>query len=104
MSKIIIKILPDGRERIHWFQRDESGPITTPQGSPAPNMPAMVFGGVKGRIVCMKNLTEITPQKLGTAIPVQIKHSDDPRATTCPDCQATEEFVAAVNSGDYPKE
>lgn len=102
MSKINIKVLPDGRVRIHWFQKDEEGPITTPLGAPSA-MPMMKFGGVKGRIVCMKSLAEVTPQKTGT-MPVQITHSDDLRAVTCDLCMETGEFKAAVASGGYPVE
>ena len=101
----IIRILPDGRVRIHWFCRDYNGAATAPAGL----IPVMkdgepvlengkqkfISGAVKGFIACNRGQREVTPQYIANTVEV-CNHSDDPRAVSCPECLATAECQAAL--------
>jgi len=97
MIPIVIRLLPDGsgRVRIHWFERCDDGPIETLQRSEPTPIGPLRLGGAKGRIACrpeQKSLSQTTRE--GQYQPTV--HSDDVRAVTCPECQATEAYKKTV--------
>ncbi len=86
------KLLPDGRVCIHWFVADPAGPIrngeatvSQTQGGP------LVIGGGVGRLACRPQQNSVLTQIRGN-VAFPCGNSDDPRAVTCPDCMATEEY------------
>lgn len=104
MSRTVeLRVLPDGRVRIHWFMFDQAGPVSLPHGT---TKSGVAMGGSlpdengdycsRGRIVCQPQRTSILPEKGRRGITRPVVHSDDPRAVTCPECQATEEWKAAM--------
>ena len=82
------KILPDGRSRIHWCIRDEDGPICAlPINLKAANRPLTIKApGHTYRIACAPQHNNL----------MRLRFTDDPRAATCPECEATEEHKAAL--------
>jgi hypothetical protein len=93
---IIIRMLPDksGRRRIHWFQRQVDGPLATQGQQQLTLIGPMQLGGAKGRIVCQGPNATLDKSTAGNVEPVA--HSDDPRAVTCPECKATQEFQTEI--------
>lgn len=90
--EVEVKILPGGKSRIHWFIRDPAGPIRTRgKRHRLPKGPAVALGGACGKIACQPALASVAPQMQGGVIRV-LKHSDDFRAVTCPECIASEEY------------
>ncbi len=95
MQQIVIKVLPDGRVRHHWFVRDEQGPIKTPLRQDPTQAGVLRLGGAVGYIACQKRRQSTAPEVRGNQV-VPLCHTDDPRAATCPDCLATPEYAAAM--------
>lgn len=92
-TQVVVRLLKDGsgRVRIHYFVRDEAGPIRTPAGVIALTaMGPMSAGGTKGYIACQPKQESLDVKKDGIIYPTP--HSDDVRAVTCPECQATAEY------------
>jgi hypothetical protein len=88
MPPITIYLLPDGsgRVRIHYFHRDDKGPVSTAQVVHPTQIGPVPLGGATGFIACQPGLKSLfTP-----AGPVV--HSDDPRAVTCPECRGSGEW------------
>ena len=92
---LVIKSLPDGRLRIHWFKVCSSGPIKTPEGMIQTSIGAKQVGGVQGMIACNPEQNNLGPVQKGMDTLMCLR-SDDPRAVTCPECMATEDFKKAV--------
>jgi len=95
---INIKVLPDGRGKIHWFIRGE-GPIENPIRVDQTEIGPITLGGAKGWIACNPQQNTVLPQQIGMEHYLCL-HSDEPRAVTCPDCIKTEEFknhMAMIN-------
>jgi hypothetical protein len=53
------------------------------------------LGGARGRIACNPKLQSVSAQVVNGETNLCM-HSDDPRAATCPECMATDEFKAAM--------
>lgn len=85
------------RVRIHWFERTDHGPIQTGKVEHfIPQVGPLVLGGSKGRIACQPRLATLTsPMVAGKYQPIPC--SDEVRAVTCPECQATEGFKKAAS-------
>jgi hypothetical protein len=95
MRSINIKLLKDGRVCIHYFALDPQGPIET-QGDVRPTEVGPIkLGGVRGKIVCHPEQNSVYPYFDGRETKI-CAHSDDPRAVTCPACQESAEFKAAM--------
>jgi hypothetical protein len=93
MNNILIRMLPDMiHVRHHWFCRTEAGPAETPSGHLGPYK----VGGVRGYIACQKSRESITPLMLPGGQVEPLHFTDDARAATCPECQATPEFEAMM--------
>jgi hypothetical protein len=96
-----IRLLPDKRVRIHWFQWDQAGPIEQPTNAVLTAVGPVVMGGAangstrRGRIACMPQVKSALPQ-MGRGIITPVVHSDDPRAATCPECLATQGWQDAM--------
>ena len=97
MRVVEMKLLPDGsgRVRIHWFQICEDGPAKTPAGTVNTSAGSWEMCGVQGRIACTPARDNVLPQYQGQVIHLTCR-SEDPRAVTCPECQATEDYKAAM--------
>jgi hypothetical protein len=88
---------------LHWFITDPEGPIATHGGGlpvPLPKMaghPGMrgFIGGVRGRIACQPQRSDINPKTVN-GMTVVCAHSDDVRAANCPRCLATPEAKAML--------
>lgn len=101
----VLRLLPDGsgRVRIHWFIWDKEGPIQMPQTMVMTAKGPMAVGGNavtgerRGRIACQPKLKSVLPQQKGQEY-LLFTHSDDPRAASCPECMATEEYKAAMKA------
>ncbi len=103
---IEMRVLPDGRVRIHWFLFDANGPVQLPRGVIMTNAGPKQIGGAvlpdddgvhqtRGMIACEPKRTSVTAEnRRGTIRPTV--HSDDPRAVTCDLCMATAEWKAAM--------
>lgn len=87
--EVEVRLLPGtGKSRIHWFCRDPKGPIRTrSKKHRMGNAPAVILGGAVGFIACQPELKSLQPQLSGNLVRV-MKHSDDARAVTCPECMA----------------
>ena len=100
-QKANLRILPDGRIRIHWFQWDDEGPIQLHQSTTMTFLGPMRLGGNivtgknRGRIACMPEQKTIQPI-MTNGIVKPLAHSDDPRAVTCDLCMATPLFATAL--------
>ena len=96
--QVVVRILQDGtgRVRIHWFCRDESGPIHTPGTSVLTMMGPLPLGGARGRIACQGELGSVMPRIGDDGQTHLVPHSDDVRAVTCPECRETAIFMAAA--------
>jgi hypothetical protein len=90
-----MRVLPGGKVRIHWFERALDGPATTPSGMTTGAEGRLQVGPVRGRIACMPTQANVAPQTKGGVIRL-VCHSDEPRAVTCPECMATENFKTAL--------
>jgi hypothetical protein len=89
-----IRMLPDGsgRVRIHWFVKDEvRRSIQTPSRTALTERGSIVLGGATGYIACDPARKDVYPRAVRGIVEL-FCHSDDPRAATCPECCATEEF------------
>jgi hypothetical protein len=106
MSRVLeVRALPDGRYRIHWFIFDPDGPVSLPQGTIETSHGPMKVGGSiptpdgivlsRGRIACEPQRTSVLPDQRRGTIRMCLR-SDDPRAVSCPECQATAEYKAAM--------
>ncbi len=95
---VVIRMLPDksGRVRIHWFVRDPAGPAETPSGSLPSKPKPTIIEGSRGRIACQPNRDSVTPSTNRSGQIEPCCHTDDPRAATCPECQATDEYKQAM--------
>ncbi len=86
-------MLPDGsgRVRIHFFVHDEKGPAPISAGSltHAQGFP------MRGRIACQPERMSIMPEVTASVIR-PVVHSNDARAVTCPECQATDDYKAMM--------
>jgi len=100
--QVVIRMLRDAdgqlrRVRIHWFVRSVEGPAKTPGPGNSPEALAAYPGGhphlpgARGHIACQKARTSVEPE-LRNGVWHPCPHSDDPRAVSCPECQATPEF------------
>src|SRR5215467_9714350 len=88
---VTIRLLPDGsgRVRIHWYVKFKGGPIKSVAQNGVINFPAS-----EGKIACSPDLGPSVRLSDGS---MQLTHrSDDPRAVTCPECMATQEFKDAM--------
>jgi hypothetical protein len=88
-------MLPDGsgRVRIHFFVRDDAGPVSTPGVVHQTALGQVHLGGARGYIACRPKQSSIMP---GTAPGGMIEptvHTDDGRAATCPECLKTEAWA-----------
>jgi hypothetical protein len=99
VTRVVLTVLPGeptdgtGRVRIHHFVRDGAGPVRLPaRVEPTPAGPLRLGGGV-GKIACRPALADVDRVAGGVARPVLF--SDDPRAVTCPECRATEDYQKA---------
>lgn len=92
MSEVIIKLHPDrsGRVLIHWFVRDEKGPIETPGGAVPTAGGPLRMGSVRGYLACSPQTNKVG-MALAASAPHLLVHSDDVRAVTCDTCLATSE-------------
>lgn len=98
MNRIVnIRLLGDGSGRVcvHWFIRDEIGPIRTPGTAHMTALGPIPFGGVVGRIACNPDQNTVTTQQNGMEF-FPCCHSDDVRAATCPKCLETSEAKAMI--------
>ena len=84
-----------GRMCIHWLIRDAAGPIATELDVRNTERGPLPLGGFKGRMACRPEQNTVYPQHRGQETFLCL-HSDDPRAATCPDCLATEEYKKAM--------
>lgn len=105
MSRIVVlRTLPpdengNRRVRICYFVKDEKGPIKIPNARlPKPkegkHMPFRV-PGCAGYIACQPKRSSTNPIQKGGETHLCTR-SDDPRAVTCPECMATDEFKVAM--------
>ena len=90
-----IKVLPNDRSRvrIHYFARHDAGPIRQPGQTQQTPLGQVKLGYGVGHIACMPQRKDILPKVEGGVTKI-VPHSDDPRAVTCPECMATDEFNA----------
>ena len=107
MLPVVIKMVPDkqGRPtdivRIHYFVWDEKGPIALPQKvTPTALGPLTIGGNVvtgafRGRLACAPGRAENQPVWANGRI-VPCPQTDDPRAATCPECMASEDYKKAM--------
>ena len=93
-ERINLRELPDGRICIHWFVRDENGPLKTEDGNVMSDRGPFVFPGSQGRIACNPTQNAVL-RKIGNETMVCMR-SDDLRAVTCEACLATEEAKALM--------
>lgn len=92
----VIRVLKDGRVRIHFFARDDAGPVTTPSAVVPTSMGLISLGGAKGFIACEPRRQSVSPE-LGPGNRVTpCCHTDEPRAVTCPECLETETYKKAM--------
>jgi hypothetical protein len=94
-ANVVVKILPDGRVRIHWFIHDSEGPASTPGGSTATARGPIQWPAARGRIACQPKREHITAQ-YNNGKHYAFVYSDDARAATCPECKATAEYKAMM--------
>ncbi len=93
---ITVRVLKDRRVRCHFFVHSEKGPIhTAPRIEIAPGISPMQIGGASGFIACQPQRQQINGAISGGRIEVTFV-SDECRATTCPECIATEAFKKAA--------
>jgi len=94
MATVVIKMLKDGSVRIciHWLMRDPQGAIVLPGGVVQTNHGPKTSEGLTGRIACNREQNSVSPQ-MRNGETFLCCHSDDPRAVTCPDCQAAPEYA-----------
>lgn len=99
MNQVVIKLLPDGsgRVRIHWFCRDDKGPIRTAEAVTMSALGPVRLGGATGRIACQPQRKSVAPEVNGL-VTTPCVHSDDARAVTCPECMKTPEYAAAMKA------
>lgn len=89
--------LPDGRVCIHWLVLDENGPIRTHRQMMVGRSASIVDKLRRWKIVCRPEQNSVNPQRRGDQT-LMCMHSDDIRAVTCPDCRATKEALALLDS------
>lgn len=96
MRTLIRRLLPDGsgKIRIHWFCRGP-GPIKTKGRVVMFGINPQHLGGAQGKVACQASRTSLLPEVTGQGIN-HLEITDDPRAATCPECCATEEYKAAM--------
>jgi hypothetical protein len=101
MRIAVLKLLPDGskRVRIHYFVRDEVGPITDSGGQVNEALREVTKASSTGYIACSPRQQSVLPQKKGGEY-FLTPHSDDPRAVTCPECMETEEYKTMMATYD----
>ena len=98
MNRVVnMRLLNDGTGRvcIHWFIRDEAGPIKTPGTAYMTAFGPIPLGGAVGRIACNPEQNSVATQNNGMDF-FPCLHSDDVRAATCPDCLATDEAKKVI--------
>lgn len=88
MMILNIRTLKDGSGRvcIHYFVRDDTGPITTPRGDGQ----LVGVGGTKGYIACNRQQNTVGTQ-VRNGEHMLCVNSDDIRAVTCPACRESDE-------------
>lgn len=88
---IQMRVLPDGKVRIHYFVHDDAGPIRTP-GKVIAMTPLgpLRAGGVKGYIACQPKRDSALPGRVAGGEIQVMPHSNEARAVTCPECKATD--------------
>lgn len=93
-----VKVLPGGqrRVRIHYFVRDPEGPVRLPGKEQATPFGLVRLGYGVGRIACQPARENILPRVEAGVMRV-VPHSDDPRAVSCPECQATAQYAEHMN-------
>jgi hypothetical protein len=97
VNQVVVKVLPDGRRRIHWFVRDDRGPVKTAARSEMTQAGVLRLGGAAGHVACQPGRESILPEAMpGRVVP--FAHSDDPRGATCPECLATKEYADAIKA------
>ncbi len=98
MRTVDVKLLPDGsgRVRIHWFRRDPAGRSVTPSGVILSPLGPLSVGGVRGEIACQPGRGHTNSVDHGNNSHTLFCHTDETRATTCPECMATPEYQKAA--------
>lgn len=95
--RVDMKLLPGETEkiRIHYFVRDPNGPGKSSKGDGRLGAYAESLGGMRGYLACQPK-----SDKVGTTViqgvPYMKHHTDDPRAATCPECLASNEYAAMM--------
>lgn len=101
MSNIVVmRLLPPNATgtrhvRVCWFMRDENGPVQNPSGEIQTKAGPITVDGLRGKIACQPARTSVAPRFDGVETHLCI-NSEDPRATTCPQCKATPEYKSAM--------
>jgi hypothetical protein len=102
---VVLRTLPpdeygNRRVRICYFVKDDAGPVKIPDARLAKpkdggkHYPFKV-PGCAGYIACQPKRANVMPVQKGGETYLCTR-SDDPRAVTCPDCEATDEFKVAM--------
>jgi hypothetical protein len=94
--RIVRKLLPDGsgRIRIHWVYLTPDGPNVA-KGVAIDTSSNPIQGEKHYRIACMPGVLIDGAQKVGENLLVH-ERTDDPRASSCPECEETEEYKKAM--------
>lgn len=100
MRTVRLRLLPPDENglrkvRIHWFVRDENGPVHTGSGVVQTSRGPKSIDGAVGYIACKPQEKDVTT-KVVEGVYLADPHSDDPRAVTCPECLATEVHKKAM--------
>jgi hypothetical protein len=94
--RINVKNLPDGRPLIHWFIYDANGPIKNPTGKIKSGQGEIEIQGARGRLACRPWQNTVQPQIAPDGEILMCLNTGEALATTCPECQATEEYKAVM--------
>lgn len=95
-TPVEIKVLGDGRVRIHLFVMSDKGPVHTGSTVAVTQRGPLKLGGAVGYVACQparQNLT--SPLVHGYVQPLPI--SAEVIAVTCPECAATKEYGALAD-------
>lgn len=100
MRTVSLRLLPPDengvrRVRIHYFHRDDLGPVNTGRGGVETSHGLKFFDGARGLLACRPQEKD-TATKLVNGVHLCEPHSDDVRAVTCPECRASEVFKQAL--------
>ena len=97
--KVDVKILGNGRVKIHFFVRDPKGAVRTTGRGPfrVPGAGVMTLGGGVGFVACQpqrKTLSCVSPMGIGQPFPISAEFT----AVNCPECMATAAFKKAAEA------